>query len=158
MYKSFFFIKILCSLVFLNPINGAAGASILDKIPTLMERGGVSETLFYGEIPGYQIHPVTPHDEKYNHWNDRPTSELGQVRVLVLHFTHADLDRTLSLFTTPCGEVSAHYVISETVTDSEVQGGMLFNIVPEESRAWHAGRSGVERYNLRHSGRDFKRA
>jgi N-acetylmuramoyl-L-alanine amidase len=140
MYKNFFFIKILCSLVFFSTTNGAAASSALDKNPSLMDRT-VSETLFYGEIPGYQIHPVTPHDEKYNHWNDRPTSDLGQVQVVTLHFTHADLDRTLSLFTSPGMEVSAHYVISETATDSEVPGGVLFNIVPEEQRAWHAGRS-----------------
>lgn len=48
---------------------------------------------------------------------------------------------------TPLGRVSAHYVVAET--------GEIFSLVPEEHRAWHAGRSfwaGAENLNARSIG------
>lgn len=54
---------------------------------------------------------------------------------LVMHYTECDLDTALSLLTDPSSPnpVSAHYVI-----DGD---GRVFNLVPDDRRAWHCGRS-----------------
>lgn len=60
-----------------------------------------------------------------------------EVRFVVLHFTAADLKRTLEIFSSPASEVSSHIVID---TD-----GSVYELVECLSgtckRAWHAGKS-----------------
>ncbi len=59
------------------------------------------------------------------------------VRFVVIHFTAADLARTLDIFSSPAREVSAHLVID--------RDGTVFEVVECLSgtckRAWHAGKS-----------------
>ena len=55
-----------------------------------------------------------------------------RVDMLILHYTgmqsaKAAIDRLRD----PAAEVSAHYVVDED--------GTIFNMVPEDRRAWHAG-------------------
>ena len=96
-------------------------------------------------------------------FNPRPTPIID---TLVLHYTgmksaEAALDRLCD----PAAEVSAHYVVEED--------GTVWNLVPEELRAWHAGVScwrgrrnlndvsiGIEIVNLGHEFgyRDFPAA
>lgn len=52
--------------------------------------------------------------------------------MIVLHYTAMKTaDAAVERLCDPVAEVSAHYVISET--------GRIWNLVPEEQRAWHAG-------------------
>jgi N-acetyl-anhydromuramyl-L-alanine amidase AmpD len=62
------------------------------------------------------------------------------IEFVVLHFTAASLERTLSIFMDPATEVSAHLVID--------RDGSVYEVVDclngEAKRAWHAGRSRYE--------------
>ena len=67
--------------------------------------------------------------------NCAPRKEGTCVRFLIVHYTVCDLDLTLKILTdgTSPRPVSAHYVIAED--------GEIFQLVPEEMAAWHAGAS-----------------
>ena len=53
--------------------------------------------------------------------------------MLVLHYTGMQsADEALARLTDPAAEVSAHYMVDED--------GSILRLVPEERRAWHAGR------------------
>ena len=63
-------------------------------------------------------------------WNER----LEPVSMLVLHYTGMQTGaEALERMCDPAAEVSAHYMVEED--------GTVFRLVPEEKRAWHAGRS-----------------
>jgi len=51
--------------------------------------------------------------------------------MVVLHYTEMGSDAALGRLCDPAAEVSAHYLISET--------GHVWQLVPEDRRAWHAG-------------------
>ena len=56
------------------------------------------------------------------------------VSMIVLHYTGmADADGALARLTDAAAKVSAHYLIDET--------GLIYALVDEAARAWHAGRS-----------------
>jgi N-acetylmuramoyl-L-alanine amidase len=56
------------------------------------------------------------------------------VTMLVLHYTGMeDAASAISWLRNPVAKVSSHYVVSED--------GQVLRLVPEEKRAWHAGRS-----------------
>ncbi|WXL26127.1 N-acetylmuramoyl-L-alanine amidase [Ectopseudomonas mendocina] len=54
----------------------------------------------------------------------------SRVQYIVLHYTSADLQRSLHLLTQ--GEVSSHYLIAE-------KPATIYRLVDENRRAWHAG-------------------
>jgi N-acetylmuramoyl-L-alanine amidase len=56
----------------------------------------------------------------------------SRVQYIVLHYTSADLKRSLALLTE--GEVSAHYLIADG-------SASVYRLVDENRRAWHAGDS-----------------
>ena len=62
----------------------------------------------------------------------------ARVRYLVVHYTQIDDADSLYELTRAESEVSAHYLLSR-----EEQGGapVLYQLVPEDQRAWHAGAS-----------------
>jgi N-acetylmuramoyl-L-alanine amidase len=63
-------------------------------------------------------------------FNDR----LAPISILVLHYTGMeDAPSAIARLTDPKAEVSAHYLIDED--------GKVVRLVPEEKRAWHAGKS-----------------
>ena len=63
-------------------------------------------------------------------WNDRQLP----VSMLVLHYTGMrTADEAMARLCDPQAEVSAHYLIDED--------GTVTRLVPEDKRAWHAGRS-----------------
>lgn len=63
-------------------------------------------------------------------WNERKLP----VTMVVLHYTGMQTaDDALARMCDPAAEVSAHYMIDED--------GTVTRLVPEEKRAWHAGRS-----------------
>ena len=62
----------------------------------------------------------------------RAQGQSSRVQYIVLHYTSADLQRSLALLT--LGEVSAHYLIGE-------EPATIYRLVDEERRAWHAGDS-----------------
>ena len=56
------------------------------------------------------------------------------VSIIVLHYTGMqDAASAIARLRDPASRVSAHYVVAED--------GQTFRLVPEEKRAWHAGRS-----------------
>lgn len=64
----------------------------------------------------------------------------GRVRFLVIHYTAIDWQRSITALTE--GRVSSHYLIPESHDGSyHKQGLSVFQLVEEEERAWHAGRS-----------------
>jgi N-acetylmuramoyl-L-alanine amidase len=63
-------------------------------------------------------------------FNDRQ----APISMIVLHYTGmADADAALARLCDPDAKVSAHYLVDED--------GVVTRLVPEEKRAWHAGRS-----------------
>ena len=101
---------------------------------------------------GEPIYEVQPFESiQRNHYDER--NKEGKIKYLVMHYTHANFKRTMDIFTANknSGRVSAHYVITQKEEEPDnVPGGMIFGIVPEEKRAWHAGIShwnGVENLN-----------
>jgi N-acetylmuramoyl-L-alanine amidase len=63
-------------------------------------------------------------------FNDRP----ARPDMIILHYTGmADGPAALARLTDPAAQVSAHYLVEED--------GRVFALVPEDRRAWHAGRS-----------------
>lgn len=56
----------------------------------------------------------------------------SRVQYVVLHYTSADLQRSLQLLTV--GDVSSHYLIG-------AQPATIYRLVDENQRAWHAGQS-----------------
>lgn len=61
----------------------------------------------------------------------------SRVQFVVLHYTHDDDQTSLRQLTSTKSQVSAHYLLSRTPLSHPV----LYRLVPEEQRAWHAGRS-----------------
>lgn len=58
----------------------------------------------------------------------------GPPHMLVLHYTGMQTgEAALARMRDPAAEVSAHYMVEED--------GRIFRLVPEERRAWHAGKS-----------------
>lgn len=63
-------------------------------------------------------------------WNERRSP----VSMVVLHYTGMPTaDEALERLTDPASQVSAHYLIDEA--------GKVTRLVPEDKRAWHAGRA-----------------
>jgi N-acetylmuramoyl-L-alanine amidase len=63
-------------------------------------------------------------------------SQDSRVQFLILHFTFADNERSIRILTE--GPVSSHYLVTERVGETPPK---IYQLVPEERRAWHAGRS-----------------
>ena len=69
-----------------------------------------------------------------------------RIRFLVLHYTAEDFESSLKTLTDPKRQVSAHYLVPERSFDGKCK---IFQLVPEEKRAWHAGVSAwQDRVNL----------
>lgn len=64
----------------------------------------------------------------------RSTGKSERIKTIVLHYTVSDNDRSIELLTE--GKVSAHYLIMDT------DDNKIYNLVPENERAWHAGDGG----------------
>lgn len=67
----------------------------------------------------------------------RATGYNERVRFIILHYTAIDKERSIRALTK--GEVSAHYLVTDKRWDP------VFQLVPLEKRAWHAGISGFGR-------------
>ncbi len=67
----------------------------------------------------------------------------SRVLFLVLHYTVADLPLSLKVLTER--EVSAHYLVSDEAQPR------IFQLVPEDRRAWHSGVSGWKGHRLLNS-------
>lgn len=68
-----------------------------------------------------------PIDDRY-----RASGQNSRVQYVVLHYTSADLPRSLQLLTQ--GEVSSHYLLGESPAT-------IYRLVDEDRRAWHVGDS-----------------
>ncbi|MGP9490918.1 N-acetylmuramoyl-L-alanine amidase [Psychrobacter sp. AOP7-B1-24] len=62
------------------------------------------------------------------------TGKSERIKTIVLHYTVSDNDRSINTLTT--GKVSAHYLVLDNDDDK------IYNLVPENERAWHAGDGG----------------
>jgi N-acetylmuramoyl-L-alanine amidase len=65
----------------------------------------------------------------------RSANQDSRVQFLIIHYTVDDMALALAKLTEPRYEVSAHYLISD---DPEP---VVYQLVPEERRAWHSGPS-----------------
>ncbi len=78
---------------------------------------------------------------------DRTLTSKGQnsrVRFIVIHYTVADLQRSIMLLTEK--EVSAHYLLTDVAPQK------IYGLVDEKNSAWHAGLSSWKNYtNLNNS-------
>ena len=63
-------------------------------------------------------------------YNDRGGKKID---FIILHYTEMSFDDALQKLCEPLAEVSAHYLIKED--------GKIFQLVKDEYRAWHAGKS-----------------
>ena len=71
-------------------------------------------------------------DRPSPNFNDRPTHM--SIDMLVLHYTQMEsADAALERMCDEAAEVSAHYLVD--------LDGLIYRLVPEEKRAWHAGLS-----------------
>ncbi|MBW5802946.1 N-acetylmuramoyl-L-alanine amidase [Coxiella endosymbiont of Ornithodoros amblus] len=79
--------------------------------------------------------------------NDYSSPNVNErIRFLVLHYTAGDFESLLKILTDPKRQVSAHYLVPEWPFDGKRK---IFQLVPEEKRAWHAGVSAwQDRINL----------
>ena len=62
------------------------------------------------------------------------TGKSQRIKTIVLHYTVSDNERSIKTLTT--GNVSAHYLVLDNDDDK------IYNLVPENERAWHAGDGG----------------
>ncbi len=79
-----------------------------------------------------------------------PSSRYNErISTLVLHYTELDLKTSLHVLTDPKREVSAHYLVPETLINQERK---IYQLVKEDKRAYHAGKSNWQgRSNLNDS-------
>lgn len=87
-------------------------------VPVWLGLAGCASTT-PGGLPVVTTHPSQNHDSR--------------AMFLVLHYTQADMARSLQLLTT--GPVSSHYLVSDETPPR------IFRLVDEDRRAWHAGLS-----------------
>lgn len=87
--------------------------------------------------------------DKGNYYLDKSFSSIGQndrVIFLIFHYTAVDSERSLQLLTQ--SQVSAHYFIP-SIPKTKNDKPIIYNLVPENERAWHAGISNWDgRLNL----------
>ena len=82
-----------------------------------------------------------PIDTRYSSANQD-----SRVLFLVLHYTVADLKESIKVLTEAPHEVSAHYLLSDESPP------VIYRLVPEERRAWHAGPSGWRGHAMLNAG------
>ncbi|WP_336291435.1 N-acetylmuramoyl-L-alanine amidase [Aeromonas dhakensis] len=70
-------------------------------------------------------------------------SQNERIAFLILHYTDEDDERSLRLLTEPAHQVSAHYLIPR---DTDEWPLPVYQLVPDNRRAWHAGRSRWHQY------------
>lgn len=68
---------------------------------------------------------------KSPNWSRRPKG--ARISAIVLHYTGSAVKSALGWLTDPNARVSSHYVITRK--------GEVYQLVEDEKRAWHAGRS-----------------
>jgi len=66
----------------------------------------------------------------------RAKSQDSRVQFVIVHFTSTTNERSIRILTE--GPVSAHYLVTEREGSSPPR---IYQLVPEDRRAWHAGRS-----------------
>jgi N-acetylmuramoyl-L-alanine amidase len=79
--------------------------------------------------------------------------------MVIIHFTAASFRSAMNTFTNPKSQVSAHYLIPDTTDptykERDHDDMQIFQLVPVDKRAWHAGRGawkGLEDVNSRSIG------
>ena len=87
--------------------------------------------------PEVYIRPHSPHFGRVS-FVETPSPNFNErqlpVTMIVLHYTGMEsAEAALARLTDPAAEVSAHYLIDED--------GTIHRLVPEDKRAWHAGKS-----------------
>lgn len=68
--------------------------------------------------------------------NKKSASEDARPMFLVMHYTALPLAQSLDVLTNPKKSVSAHYLVPDRGKTKQYK---IFQLVPEERRAWHAG-------------------
>jgi len=88
------------------------------------------------DVEMYKIKSFTEDQINRNHYDSRNGTP---IKYLVTHYTVCNFLETLKLFTAniPEGRVSAHYVVTEK--EDNLPSGVVFQLINENDRAWHAG-------------------
>ena len=78
-----------------------------------------------------QINPIQRPSEKFDH----------RIKHIIIHYTSQDLQTSLTTLTKSSDyPVSSHYLISSEVRGrGDAQTALLYQLVNEQNRAWHAG-------------------
>ena len=81
---------------------------------------------------------LTNHGTYYTDGSHQAKSADSRIRFLVMHYTEINESGSLAVLTGD--EVSVHYVVPEA---PKVENGepVVYQLVPEDKRAWHAGQS-----------------
>ena len=79
---------------------------------------------------------------KSSNCDERPIGT--NIDAIVIHYTEVSFEESIKLLTNSQYKTSSHYLISEN--------GEIYNLVPEEKRAWHAG---ISYWNGRDKVNDF---
>ncbi|WP_167386724.1 N-acetylmuramoyl-L-alanine amidase [Aeromonas cavernicola] len=85
-----------------------------------------------GWLTGCQ-HPAYQLSDRYPSDNQNP-----RIAFLILHYTDEDDATSLRLLTKAEHQVSAHYLVPR---EQQLQPPLVYQLVPDSQRAWHAGRS-----------------
>ena len=105
-------------------IISLALASVLTSYLTMSLIGCVTTTSPVASTENYIVDSKTY----------QATGKSERIKTIVLHYTVSDNDRSINTLTT--GKVSAHYLVLDNNDDK------IYNLVPENERAWHAGDGG----------------
>lgn len=101
------------------------------------------------DLKVYQLAPFFNEQENRTHYDERPLE--APIEFLVIDYTVCEFSKTMEIFTKdiPNNRVSAYYVITQQEKkekgkakeeeDVIIPGGVIFEVVPEKKRAWHAG-------------------
>jgi N-acetylmuramoyl-L-alanine amidase len=102
------------------------------------ESGIMAQSKEVAGLDIYRVAEFSDEEKNRNHYGDRGATD---IKYLLMHYTVCDFPKAMRLFTSniPDGRVSAYYVITEAEKERDILGGMVFQVVPEEKTAWHAG-------------------
>lgn len=108
---------------------------------------------FTETLQGYALPPFSGDQKNRNHFAERREGTLAPLKILVMHYTHVNLPKTLELFTSKIADpskdfwTSAHFVITQEDPELNIPGGKVIRLVADEKRARHAGTGNLSQWN-----------
>ncbi|WDI35914.1 N-acetylmuramoyl-L-alanine amidase [Entomospira entomophila] len=78
------------------------------------------------------------HSEYYTDTSRQSATFDSRIQYLIMHYTAVDEEESFRLLTTESWPASAHYLVTENPKQKHHQP-VVYQLVPESERAWHAG-------------------